>query len=91
MADAVGIPVTKQQADQAFGNFFKDLNALMIKGKELCDWADAKSVADLEALGYTTSEANLLKSAVAEQEADFTDYEANHVFRSRIYGFGVTP
>lgn len=91
MADKVGLEITKNNIDTTFGTFFKDLNALMVKGKELMDWMDTKTVADLEAVGYTTSEANLLKSAGSEQSADYTHYEANHVFRGRIHGFGVNP
>lgn len=95
---SLGINITKSDVDRVFGAAALELNVIMDKLGELEAWLDTKTVSDLEALGYTTSEANTLKSASADADQLRTLYEGTatlgaakdfRTFLKLLYGFGV--
>lgn len=63
---ALGLDVTKAQVDRIAGAVAQRLNESFDFIREFKEWLDTKTVGDLEALGYTTAEANTLKSAWAD-------------------------
>jgi hypothetical protein len=96
----VGIEITKANVDKAAGTFARDLRTAIDHIVAFKEWLDTKTVGDLEALGYTTSEANTMKSAYADarQLADLylgaTTLGAQKDFRTfmkQLYGLGNVP
>ena len=63
---SLGLEVTKTQVDGVAGTIARDINRLFEDIVTFNLWLDGKSVADLEAMGYSTNEANVLKSAYAD-------------------------
>lgn len=95
---SLGINVVKTDVDRVFGAAALELNVLMDKVGELKVWLDTKSVADLEGMGYSTAEANTLKSAWADADQLRTLYEGTatlavakdfRTFLKLVYGFGL--
>jgi hypothetical protein len=89
MADQVGIQVEKREVDAFIGALLLKLNTDIIESDAFKDWADARAVSDLEDIGYTTSEANLVKTIAGSLGEIITCYETNKTFLTRAFGFGV--
>ena len=84
----VGAPLNKAtvnaQLATAAQSFKRGLDALMV----MYDWQTAYDVAQLESLGFTTEEANLLKSGLGEVPAVSTAVDATS-FLKFFWGTGV--
>lgn len=61
-----GLEVTKAELDNVAGSVARSLFNVMGNVQQVKAWLDTKTVGDLEALGYTTNDANVLKSAYAD-------------------------
>lgn len=92
-----GIAVTKEQIDSVAGQLALDIADVGHRVSAFKAWLDTKSVSDLEALGYSTQEANVIKSAyadAAEHIAIFTGSAALaqpkdfRTFLRQLWGFG---
>lgn len=60
---SAGLTVTKQQFDQVVGSISQNLQVYFNEIVNINLWLAANGVAGLEALGYTTAEANIIMSA----------------------------
>jgi hypothetical protein len=65
---ALGLSTSKADVDQQAGSLALSLHTTMTNARSMKAWLDTKTVGDLEALGYSTNEANTIKSA-------FTDFD----------------
>ncbi len=63
---SLGVGVTKADVDQVAGAIAGQLRDTFERIESFKEWLDTVQVADLEALGFTTAEANTLKSAYAD-------------------------
>lgn len=89
--------MSKAQLDAQAGTIALDLHEAFARVEELKYYLDAKSTGDLQALGYTSDEANLLKSAYADLDQLRTIYQglaslANakdfRTFARQVFGLG---
>jgi hypothetical protein len=72
---AVGLVVTKEVLDAAAGRIAKTLNETLGEAAALKAYLDAKTVPDLEALGYSAAEAAVLKSGAGDMDSLRRVYE----------------
>jgi len=95
----IGIPVTKTLLDQTIGSVALELKDAMDRIETFKQFLDTKQVADLEALGYSTAEANTIQSAFADAEQlrliftgtqDLTVAKDFQVFLRQCWGIGRT-
>jgi len=96
---SAGTPVDRNDIDLAIGTLAAAWNDNMHRIKQLQAALDQRTAADLMALGYSTDEAGLIKSAIAAlgKSVDVTrgqlvknDTEDLTVFSSRVWGLGIT-
>lgn len=94
---SLGIQPAKADVDATAGDIARRLNLAFDLIADFKFWLDAKTVGDLEALGYTTGEANTLKSAYADLEQLRTLYAGAatlgsakdfRTFAKLLWGFG---
>lgn len=72
---SVGLSTTKGDADQRAGGIALDVRSVMDRVRIFKTWLDTVTVTQLEGLGYTTGEANTLKSAFTDLDKLRTIYE----------------
>jgi hypothetical protein len=72
---SVGLTTTKGDADQRAGGIALDVRSVMDRVRIFKTWLDTVTVTQLEGLGYTTGEANTLKSAFTDLDKLRTIYE----------------
>jgi hypothetical protein len=63
---AVGAPVTLGDVNGAAGQIARQIFSATDNVKKFKGWLDSVSVADLQALGMSAGDANILKSAIAD-------------------------
>jgi hypothetical protein len=63
---ALGLTPVKAEVDSMAGVIARELQAVMSRIEKFKFFLDSKTVEDLESMGYTTTEANTLKSAYAD-------------------------
>ena len=88
MALEVGAPLSKQTVNAQVGaaaqSFKRGLDELVTA----FEWSEAYTAAQLEAIGFTTDEANLLKSALGEVPGIDDAVDATS-FLKRLWGTGI--
>lgn len=96
---SLGLNPVKADVDYLAGTLAKRLHEDIDRIGEFKYWLDGKSVGDLEALGYTNGEANLLKSVFADLDQLRTLYVGAatlgsvkdfRTFARQIIGFGLS-
>lgn len=63
---AAGIQVTKPELDNVAGTVARSVFNVLGSVQQVKAWLDTQTVTDLETLGYSTADANTLKSAYAD-------------------------
>lgn len=94
----VGIPITKTQVNEMAGSIALDVKVAFDRVAGFKAWLDGASVDDLIALGFTTDEASLIKSAYTDlararaigrgEDVQLEPYNFT-TFAGRLWGLGV--
>lgn len=94
---AAGVPITKNQVDQAISAIGNDMHMVMIRSVEFKYWLDGIPDPDLTTMGYSAGDIANLRTAVADikQISDIFNGLANlavtkdfRTFLRRVWGFG---
>lgn len=72
---SIGLTANKGDADQRAATIALDLRGVFDRVRTFKAWLDTVTVLQLEGLGYTTNEANQLKSAFTDLDQLRTVYE----------------
>lgn len=95
---SVGIQQTKTQIDGTSGNLVRDFENALIPLTRFASWLDATPDASLTALGYTSGEVAILKSAYADFEQLIAIYQGTQnlllakdfrTFGHQLWGAGL--
>ena len=93
----VGINIDKAAVDSNAGTLAQSLQSAFNRTQQLKAWLDATPDATLVALGYTSGEVAVLKSAITDLDQLRTIYQGGatlgtakdfRTFAKQMYGFG---